>query len=136
MQVKRFQAELPIRAFNKKRQLLAHKCTEHIGRALFTGVGQFTGLPVIEAAVIEGAVQRLHHIVLAIPVPILWSSDVYSDVMKPIAASVVGGMITSTIHVLILVPVFSHHGRACSAEWISSLFERNRTVVPPKAIPD
>ena len=29
-----------------------------------------------------------------------------SDVMKPIAAPIVGGMITSTIHVLILVPVF------------------------------
>ena len=29
-----------------------------------------------------------------------------SDVMKPIAAPMVGGMITSTIHVLILVPVF------------------------------
>jgi len=27
-------------------------------------------------------------------------------VMKPIAAPIVGGMITSTIHVLILVPVF------------------------------
>ena len=26
--------------------------------------------------------------------------------MKPIAARIVGGMITSTIHVLILVPVF------------------------------
>jgi Cu/Ag efflux pump CusA len=31
-----------------------------------------------------------------------------ADVMKPIAAPLVGGMITSTIHVLILVPVFSH----------------------------
>jgi hypothetical protein len=29
-----------------------------------------------------------------------------SDVMKPIAAPIVGGMITSTIHVLILIPVF------------------------------
>jgi Cu/Ag efflux pump CusA len=29
-----------------------------------------------------------------------------SDVMKPIAAPIVGGMITSTIQVLILVPVF------------------------------
>ena len=28
------------------------------------------------------------------------------NVMKPIAAPIVGGMITSTIHVLILVPVF------------------------------
>jgi Cu(I)/Ag(I) efflux system membrane protein CusA/SilA len=29
-----------------------------------------------------------------------------SDAMKPIAAPMVGGMITSTIRVLILVPVF------------------------------
>jgi len=39
-------------------------------------------------------------------VPILWESGIGSDVMKPIAAPMVGGMITSTIHVLILVPVF------------------------------
>jgi len=63
-------------------------------------------------AVIEGAVQRLRPklmtvcAVLASLVPILWESGVGSDVMKPIAAPIVGGMITSTIHVLILVPVF------------------------------
>ena len=39
-------------------------------------------------------------------VPILWETGVGSDVMKPIAAPIVGGMITSTINVLILVPVF------------------------------
>jgi Cu(I)/Ag(I) efflux system membrane protein CusA/SilA len=44
--------------------------------------------------------------VLASLVPILWETGVGSDVMKPIAAPIVGGMITSTIHVLILVPVF------------------------------
>ena len=47
--------------------------------------------------------------VTAVPaslVPILWETGIGSDVMKPIAAPVVGGMITSTIHVLILVPVF------------------------------
>ena len=38
--------------------------------------------------------------------PILWESGIGADVMKPIAAPIVGGMITSTIHVLILVPVF------------------------------
>jgi copper/silver efflux system protein len=37
---------------------------------------------------------------------ILWESGIGSDVMKPIAAPIVGGMITSTIHVLILVLVF------------------------------
>jgi copper/silver efflux system protein len=66
----------------------------------------------IEAAVIEGAVQRLRPklmtvcVVLASLVPILWETGVGADVMKPIAAPIVGGMITSTIHVLILVPVF------------------------------
>ena len=44
--------------------------------------------------------------VLASLVPILWETGIGSDVMKPIAAPIVGGMITSTIHVLILVPVF------------------------------
>jgi Cu(I)/Ag(I) efflux system membrane protein CusA/SilA len=38
--------------------------------------------------------------------PILWETGIGSDVMKPIAAPILGGMITSTIHVLILVPVF------------------------------
>ncbi len=66
----------------------------------------------IEAAVIEGAVQRLRPklmtvaAVLASLAPILWETGIGSDVMKPIAAPIVGGMITSTIHVLILVPVF------------------------------
>ena len=66
----------------------------------------------IEAATLEGAVQRLRPklmtvtAVLASLIPILWESGIGSDVMKPIAAPIVGGMITSTIHVLILVPVF------------------------------
>ena len=66
----------------------------------------------VEAAAIEGAVQRLRPklmtvcAVLASLIPILFETGIGSDVMKPIAAPIVGGMITSTIHVLILVPVF------------------------------
>ena len=66
----------------------------------------------IHEAAIEGAVQRLRpklmtvSAVLASLIPILWATGIGSDVMKPIAAPIVGGMITSTIHVLILVPVF------------------------------
>jgi Cu(I)/Ag(I) efflux system membrane protein CusA/SilA len=66
----------------------------------------------IELAAIEGAVQRLRPklmtvaAVLASLIPILFETGIGSDVMKPIAAPIVGGMITSTIHVLILVPVF------------------------------
>ncbi len=66
----------------------------------------------IEEATIEGAVQRLRPklmtvtAVLASLIPILWETGIGSDVMKPIAAPIVGGMITSTVAVLILVPVF------------------------------
>jgi Cu(I)/Ag(I) efflux system membrane protein CusA/SilA len=66
----------------------------------------------LEAAAIEGAVLRLRPIlmtviaVLASLAPILLESGIGSDVMKPIAAPIVGGMITSSINVLILVPVF------------------------------
>ena len=66
----------------------------------------------IEEAVIDGAVQRLRPKLMTVTVvmlslaPILWEGGIGSDLMRPIAAPVVGGMITSTIHVLILVPVF------------------------------
>ncbi len=66
----------------------------------------------IEEATIEGAVQRLRPKLMTVTAvilslaPILWETGIGSDVMKPIAAPIVGSMITSTIHVLILVPVF------------------------------
>jgi Cu(I)/Ag(I) efflux system membrane protein CusA/SilA len=66
----------------------------------------------LEKATIEGAVQRLRPKLMTVTAvvlslaPILWESGIGSDVMKPIAAPILGGMITSTIHVLILVPVF------------------------------
>jgi Cu(I)/Ag(I) efflux system membrane protein CusA/SilA len=62
-------------------------------------------------ATIAGSVLRLRpklmtvSVVMAGLAPILWSTGVGSDVMKPIAAPIVGGMITSTIHVLIVTPV-------------------------------
>lgn len=65
-----------------------------------------------EQAVIDGAVQRLRPKLMTVAAviltlaPILWETGIGSEVMKPIAAPIVGGMITSTIHVLILVPVF------------------------------
>ena len=65
----------------------------------------------ILAATIDGSVLRLRPklmtvtVVMASLVPIMWSTGVGSDVMKPIAAPIIGGMITSTIHVLINTPV-------------------------------
>jgi copper/silver efflux system protein len=80
---------------------------ESLGKRIASG-RPLTDADIHEAA-IEGAVHRLRpklmtvSAVLASLIPILWASGIGSDVMKPIAAPMVGGMITSTIHV---VPVF------------------------------
>jgi Cu(I)/Ag(I) efflux system membrane protein CusA/SilA len=74
--------------------------------------GQLLSEADLVQATIDGAVQRLRPKLMTVTAvilslaPILWESGIGSDVMKPIAAPIIGGMITSTIHVLILVPVF------------------------------
>ncbi len=61
-------------------------------------------------ATVAGAVLRLRpklmtvSVVMAGLAPIMWSSGVGTDVMKPIAAPILGGMVTSTIHVLVITP--------------------------------
>ncbi len=67
--------------------------------------------------------------VLASLVPILCESGIGSDVMKPIAAPIVGGMITSTVHFLILVPVFFVMRRARLSGYLNS-GRRLRSRVP------
>jgi copper/silver efflux system protein len=62
-------------------------------------------------ATIAGSIQRLRPKLMTVTttivglLPIMWSTGVGSDLMKPIAAPIVGGMVTSTIHVLIVTPV-------------------------------
>lgn len=65
----------------------------------------------ISTATIEGSVLRLRPKIMTVGttlialVPVMWSAGVGADVMKPIAAPIIGGMVTSTIHVLIITPV-------------------------------
>ena len=72
--------------------------------------GELSERDVLQAT-IDGSVLRLRPklmtvtVVMASLVPIMWGTGVGSDVMKPIAAPIIGGMITSTIHVLIITPV-------------------------------
>jgi Cu(I)/Ag(I) efflux system membrane protein CusA/SilA len=62
-------------------------------------------------AVIEGAVMRVRPIamtataIIAGLLPIMWSTGTGADVMKRIAAPMVGGMVTSTLLTLIVIPV-------------------------------
>ncbi|MEX2272602.1 MAG: CusA/CzcA family heavy metal efflux RND transporter [Vicinamibacterales bacterium] len=82
---------------------------EALNRRLTRG-GEITEKDIWEATV-AGSVLRLRpklmtvSVVIASLLPIMWSSGVGSDVMKPITAPILGGMITSTIHVLIITPV-------------------------------
>lgn len=65
----------------------------------------------ITEATIEGSVLRLRPKVMTVTtslialVPIMWSSGVGADVMQPLAAPMIGGLITSTIHVLVVTPI-------------------------------
>jgi copper/silver efflux system protein len=62
-------------------------------------------------ATIAGAVLRLRPKLMTVAatvlalLPILWSSGIGSDVLKPVAAPILGGMITSAVHVLVITPV-------------------------------
>jgi Cu(I)/Ag(I) efflux system membrane protein CusA/SilA len=72
--------------------------------------GRMKGIAALENAVTEGAVQRVRPkmmTVLAILMgllPIMWSSGTGSDVMKRIAAPMVGGIVTSFILELLIYP--------------------------------
>jgi len=72
--------------------------------------GPISAQDILEATV-EGSVLRLRPKIMTVGttliglIPIMWSAGVGADVMKPIAAPIIGGVITSTIHVLVITPV-------------------------------
>ena len=61
--------------------------------------------------VIAGAAKRLRPKLMTVSVslfaliPILWSSGVGSDVMKPIVLPMIGGVLTSATHILLVTPL-------------------------------
>lgn len=62
-------------------------------------------------AVTEGALLRLRPKVMTVStvvaglLPIMWSTSAGAEVMKPLATPVLGGMVSSLLHVLIVTPV-------------------------------
>jgi Cu(I)/Ag(I) efflux system membrane protein CusA/SilA len=79
-------------------------------------------------AVIAGAVLRLRPKLMTIAatacglLPLLWSTGAGTDLLKPMAVPIIGGMATSAVHVLIITPVIFY------------LMNR-RQLVPLPAIP-
>ena len=72
----------------------------------------------LRQAVMEGALLRLRPKVMTVStvvaglLPIMWSTRVGAEVMKPLATPVLGGMVSSLIHVLIVTPVIFYWLRA------------------------
>jgi Cu(I)/Ag(I) efflux system membrane protein CusA/SilA len=72
--------------------------------------GTMRGPEDVAEAVFEGAVGRLRPKMMTVVAiiaglaPILWSRGMGADVMKRIAAPMVGGMVTSTVLTLVVIP--------------------------------
>jgi Cu(I)/Ag(I) efflux system membrane protein CusA/SilA len=73
-------------------------------------LGRLTKQGLMEA-VMEGALLRLRPKVMTVTtvvaglLPIMWSTSAGAEVMKPLATPVLGGMVSSLLHVLIVTPV-------------------------------
>lgn len=73
--------------------------------------GESFRLADLRAAVMEGAMLRLRPKVMTVAtviaslLPIMWSVRTGAEVMKPLATPVIGGMISSLLHVLVVTPV-------------------------------
>jgi len=72
--------------------------------------GEITKKDIYDAAV-EGSVLRLRPKLMTVLtamiglVPIMWSTGTGSDVMKPLTAPMIGGLLTSAVHVLVVTPI-------------------------------
>ena len=77
----------------------------------FKSAGRMNSLEDLEGAVEEGAVQRVRPKMMTVMailmglLPIMWSAGAGADVMKRIAAPMVGGVVTSFILELLIYPV-------------------------------
>jgi Cu(I)/Ag(I) efflux system membrane protein CusA/SilA len=62
-------------------------------------------------ATIEGSVLRLRPKLMTVftamvgLIPVMWSTGTGSDVMKPLTAPMIGGLLTSAVHVLVVTPI-------------------------------
>jgi len=72
--------------------------------------GPITNQDIYEATV-EGSVLRLRPKLMTVftamvgLVPIMWATGTGSDVMKPLTAPMIGGLLTSAVHVLVVTPI-------------------------------
>ncbi|MEO5579846.1 MAG: CusA/CzcA family heavy metal efflux RND transporter [Gemmatimonadaceae bacterium] len=93
----------------------------------------------VDAAIEHGAVERVRPKIMTVMaimaglIPILWSQGTGADVMKRIAAPMVGGMITSTVLTLVVIPAIYSlwRERALAAESRLSPASGRQPLRPP-----
>jgi Cu(I)/Ag(I) efflux system membrane protein CusA/SilA len=84
---------------------------EETVKARMTALGSAFGYADLVQAVKDGARLRLRPKVMTVAtivaslLPIMWSHRQGAEVMKPLATPVIGGMISSLLHILIVTPV-------------------------------
>jgi Cu(I)/Ag(I) efflux system membrane protein CusA/SilA len=82
---------------------------DHAWEARWAG-GRMPGYAELADAIVEGAVLRVRPLIMTVTavigglLPILWSEGTGADVMKRIAAPMVGGMISATLLTLVVIP--------------------------------
>jgi Cu(I)/Ag(I) efflux system membrane protein CusA/SilA len=60
---------------------------------------------------VEGAVLRLRPKIMTVAtsmmglIPVMWAAGTGADMMKPLTAPMIGGLLTSAVHVLVVTPV-------------------------------
>jgi Cu(I)/Ag(I) efflux system membrane protein CusA/SilA len=80
--------------------------------------GQMTSLSHLHAAIVEGAVERVRPKIMTVAttliglLPIMAGTGAGSQIMKRIAAPMVGGLLTSAVMTLIIIPVIYHFWRS------------------------
>ncbi len=72
--------------------------------------GPLTNQDIYDATV-EGAVLRLRPKIMTVAtsmmglIPVMWAAGTGADMMKPLTAPMIGGLLTSAVHVLVVTPV-------------------------------
>ncbi|THI82970.1 MAG: efflux RND transporter permease subunit [Nitrospira sp. CG24A] len=96
--------------------------------------GRMTMVQDLREAIMEGAVQRVRPKMMTVAaimgglLPIMWTTGTGADVMKRIAAPMIGGMVSSTILTLIVIPILYY-------VWKSRIMSSDSQIDRPAASP-
>lgn len=88
-----------------------HEALDKRLRAFYKGERDHITNQDIYEATVEGSVLRLRPKLMTVGtsmvglIPVMWASGTGSDVMKPLTAPLIGGLLTSAIHVLVVTPI-------------------------------